>query len=307
MYTEEQLNDALEHTHCNKTELLNSEKIGCYSCMRIFTTKESDIDSFPSTFDVDEKNRTMICPHCYVDALIGDASGYKITEGFLYEMNSHWLWMEYDDDYDEDDCDDDDCDDDARRKQEKAIESILSGLGKTIEEFNINFFNIASTLIHNSICKCASSGWINTPEDVVKHIYVLICDWCKDRDYYEQFRTIWESSESELVNYAKSLQDEAREICIKQADRRSQLYDLFRERLKNANFPLDFINNSYCNLRDEVVQVSIYFSKTHYLDVEVAAKDFEDSLGSIVVSALALSEMKNITKVRVVQEEWDKW
>jgi hypothetical protein len=212
-------------------------------------------------------------------------------------MNEYWFGM----------ADDDDCVDEAWRKQEKDIESILSGLGKTIEEFNINFFNIASTLIHNSICKSASYGWIHTPEDEVKHIYVLISDWCKDRDYYEQFRTIWESSESELVNYAKSLQDEAREICIKQADRQSQLNDLFRERLKNANFPLDFINNSYCNLCDEVVRVSIYFSKTHYLDVEVADKDFEDSLGSIVVSALALSQMKNVSKVTVVQEEWDEY
>ena len=85
--------------------------------MRIFTTKESDIDSLPSTFDGDEKNRTMICPHCYVDALIGDASGYKITEDFLNEMNEYWFGMEDDDDYDEDDCDEDDCDDEAWRRK----------------------------------------------------------------------------------------------------------------------------------------------------------------------------------------------
>jgi hypothetical protein len=86
-----------------------------------------------------------------------------------------------------------------------------------------------------------------------------------------------------------------------------KINDLLRERLTKANFPLYFINNSNCVLCDEVVQASIYFSKTHYLNVEVADKDFEDSLGSIVVSALALSQMKNVSKVTVVQEEWDEY
>jgi hypothetical protein len=289
MYTKEQLNDAHEHTQCNKTELLNSEKIGCCFCGKIFTTNENNIESFPSIVDRDEVNRTMICPHCYVDALIGDASGYKITKDFLNEMNESWFAT-------------------GEEMIEGLVESTLSELGDTIEKIKENFFGVASTLIHHYICKNASSGYMRTPEDEVEHTYERIDDWYRGIYDYDEplpLYTLWKSRESELINYAKSLQDEVREICIKQANRRSKINDLLRERLTKANFPLYFINNSNCVLCDEVVQASIYFSKTHYLDVEVAAKDFEDSLGSIVVSALALSQMKNVSKVRVVQEEWD--
>jgi hypothetical protein len=34
---------------------------------------------------------TALCPYCYTDSVLGDASGYPITEEFLKEMNKRWF------------------------------------------------------------------------------------------------------------------------------------------------------------------------------------------------------------------------
>jgi hypothetical protein len=240
MYTEEQLNDAHEHTLCNKTELLNSEKIGCCSCKSIFTTKEIDIESFPSTADGDEEIRTMICPHCYVDALIGDASGYKITEDFLNEMNEYWFGMEDDDDYDEDDCDEADFDEDYWRKEEeikeKALKPILSGLGKTIEEVKENLLGVALKLVKFEIYYHACEGCIMLPETEVGAVYAIIDGWCMNifMSFDEEmsfYRSLWKNIRPELIEYAQSLQDEAQKIASNVSDRGSVLNDLLSGRL----------------------------------------------------------------------------
>ena len=34
---------------------------------------------------------TALCPYCHIDAVIGDASGFPITEEFLTEMMRRWF------------------------------------------------------------------------------------------------------------------------------------------------------------------------------------------------------------------------
>lgn len=39
-----------------------------------------------------EGENTALCPHCGIDALIGDASGLPVTDAaFLLEMHAHWF------------------------------------------------------------------------------------------------------------------------------------------------------------------------------------------------------------------------
>jgi hypothetical protein len=39
---------------------------------------------------IDPNDDTALCPYCDIDSVIGDASGYEITEEFLRKMNDHW-------------------------------------------------------------------------------------------------------------------------------------------------------------------------------------------------------------------------
>ncbi|MBQ8235998.1 MAG: helix-turn-helix transcriptional regulator [Clostridia bacterium] len=73
------------HDHCgrNRKALHNSQKCGCFYCLNIFSPKEID-----RWIDDDE---TALCPYCQIDSVIGDASGYSITEAFLKEMNAYWF------------------------------------------------------------------------------------------------------------------------------------------------------------------------------------------------------------------------
>ncbi len=74
---------AHEHSIRHREEILKSDLCGCFYCLHIF-----------SPLDVEEwcdRGTTARCPKCLVDSVIGSASGYPITEGFLREMNRHWF------------------------------------------------------------------------------------------------------------------------------------------------------------------------------------------------------------------------
>lgn len=34
---------------------------------------------------------TAVCPHCGIDAVIGEGSGYPITKQFLEKMKQYWF------------------------------------------------------------------------------------------------------------------------------------------------------------------------------------------------------------------------
>lgn len=73
------------HDHCgsNLKELKNSQKCGCFYCLNIFSPQEIRrwIDN----------GQTALCPHCQIDSVIGDASGYSITKEFLKVMRDYWF------------------------------------------------------------------------------------------------------------------------------------------------------------------------------------------------------------------------
>ena len=38
-----------------------------------------------------DKGQTGLCPHCGIDSVIGDRSGFPITGEFLAKMKSYWF------------------------------------------------------------------------------------------------------------------------------------------------------------------------------------------------------------------------
>lgn len=69
----------------NKESILRSKMCGCFSCKKIFPASEAE---FMAESDGQE---TAWCPYCDIDAVLGDASGFPITDEFLEEMNDAWF------------------------------------------------------------------------------------------------------------------------------------------------------------------------------------------------------------------------
>lgn len=73
-----QLEAAHKFSFMNRDSLKASAKCGCFYCQTIFDPKE--------IVDWTDGGQTALCPYCDIDSVIGDSSGYPITEAFLKEM-----------------------------------------------------------------------------------------------------------------------------------------------------------------------------------------------------------------------------
>ena len=68
----------------HRVSLEKDRLCGCFYCIKIFSPtliKEWILD----------ENGTAMCPYCGIDSIIGESSGYLITEDFLSEMNKYWF------------------------------------------------------------------------------------------------------------------------------------------------------------------------------------------------------------------------
>lgn len=63
----------------NKKQLENSKKCGCFGCVKVFDPEE--VTEFIPGED------TAVCPYCGTDSVIGDYSGFPVTEEFMKKMN----------------------------------------------------------------------------------------------------------------------------------------------------------------------------------------------------------------------------
>jgi hypothetical protein len=70
----------------HRPQIENSKRCGCFYCRKTFTP--ADIKEW-----IPEANNaeTAICPFCGIDSVIGDASGYELTDEFLWAMHKHWF------------------------------------------------------------------------------------------------------------------------------------------------------------------------------------------------------------------------
>lgn len=75
---------AHEFSIYNKDQIVSSTKCGCFCCLKIFSPSKI-------TEWTDPDDDTALCPYCGIDSVIGDASGYEITETFMKKMYDHWF------------------------------------------------------------------------------------------------------------------------------------------------------------------------------------------------------------------------
>ena len=66
----------------NREKLIQDKKCGCFYCLNIFSPTE--IKNWLG-------KETAVCPHCGIDAVIGEGSGYPITKQFLEKMKQYWF------------------------------------------------------------------------------------------------------------------------------------------------------------------------------------------------------------------------
>jgi len=66
----------------NWESVKNSKMCGCYYCRSIFPS--SDVGE--EDWTPDRHGRTVLCPKCSIDSVIGDASGIPIREDVLEEL-----------------------------------------------------------------------------------------------------------------------------------------------------------------------------------------------------------------------------
>ncbi len=68
-------------------ELKKDKKCGCFYCLSIFTPNE--INEWIIADNPCDKRGTATCPHCGIDSVIGESSGFPITGEFLLAMKNN--------------------------------------------------------------------------------------------------------------------------------------------------------------------------------------------------------------------------
>ena len=71
----------------NVKAVLNSQKCGCFQCIKKFDASEAIIHEW----NRETESGTALCPFCGCDSVIPDVSGYPIDEEFLEGMNEAWF------------------------------------------------------------------------------------------------------------------------------------------------------------------------------------------------------------------------
>lgn len=80
---QEAISSAHQYSANHREDLEKDEVCGCFHCCRTFSPKL--IKKWT------DGGQTAICPHCGIDAVIGESSGYPVAEEFLQAMNKEWF------------------------------------------------------------------------------------------------------------------------------------------------------------------------------------------------------------------------
>ena len=88
------LSAAHKHSISHRDEVLASALCGCFHCQSVFPPSavidwneetSGEAGRAPDPF-------TAFCPTCHIDAVIGDASGYPVSDQtFLQAMHARWF------------------------------------------------------------------------------------------------------------------------------------------------------------------------------------------------------------------------
>lgn len=66
----------------NRRLVEQSDKAGCFHCLKIFSI--SEIKNYT------DNEKTIICPLCGVDSVVGDKCGFELSEEILKNANQFW-------------------------------------------------------------------------------------------------------------------------------------------------------------------------------------------------------------------------
>jgi len=77
---------AQTYSRFNRDDLKNDKVCGCYNCLTIYSPKEIEEWCCESSRG---EAVTALCPHCGIDSVIGESSGYPITKDTLKTMYSY--------------------------------------------------------------------------------------------------------------------------------------------------------------------------------------------------------------------------
>lgn len=77
----------LSHNH--KSMLMKRQKCGCFYCLSVFDS--SKIENWLEHPNPCDCKGTALCPECGIDSVIGESSGFPITEEFLKAMRAKWF------------------------------------------------------------------------------------------------------------------------------------------------------------------------------------------------------------------------
>lgn len=77
------------YSNDHMAQLKQDTVCGCFYCGRIF--HPSEITEWITADDPCGKDGTAICPYCGIDSVIGEISGFPITQAFLDKMGQYWF------------------------------------------------------------------------------------------------------------------------------------------------------------------------------------------------------------------------
>lgn len=66
----------------NRQLVEQSTKAGCFHCLKIFDV--SEIKSYT------DNEKTMICPLCGIDSIVGNMCGFELSEEILQKAHQFW-------------------------------------------------------------------------------------------------------------------------------------------------------------------------------------------------------------------------
>lgn len=71
----------------NEQVMNESTMCGCFFCCRVYPVAEV------VNWRPDREGLTAICPYCWVDSVIPNASGWPLTDKFLAKMRRRWFGL----------------------------------------------------------------------------------------------------------------------------------------------------------------------------------------------------------------------
>jgi len=85
-FSEDFLSNVHEHSFKNREELARSVECTCFHCFEVFSPEEIEL-----YYTEKDRKQTALCPFCLVDAVIGDAAGFDLSDRLIDAMAYYYF------------------------------------------------------------------------------------------------------------------------------------------------------------------------------------------------------------------------